>query len=351
MFGDDHRDLAALPYEAHDGAPLTDGLVPVAFSFDRRRVRLLDLRGVDGREHTFRQTVERWVADHPPSIPFETDWPTFVEAALRTPLPPPTGFIFNVARCGSTLLANMLAAPGDHVVLKESSTVSMLLRQLLVDTTGAKRQELEALLAATVPLFGRIAASPVGSPSPRLFVKPHSLFTAAASTTTRLFPETPAIFLYRHPEEVVASMLANAPYGGLYHQPHDEIVDLFPVLATVSPDLTPAAFYAHLWRAPVEAALSLPPDRLQLVDYAELVSSPDGCIERLTRHLGLSLSPDAIARMSSVGGVYAKDAEGRVPFDATTHRRSPLSTAQRAEVAMVVDDAYGRLTARRRAQD
>jgi hypothetical protein len=279
------------------------------------------------------------------------EWSAFIAAARQMPLPAPAGFLFNVGRCGSTLLANILAAPSGHIALKESSTVGMLLRQLLLAATESERQELEELLAVTLPLFGRIAGLPTNLPAPRLFVKPHSLSTVAASTLLRLFPETPAVFLYREPGAVVASMLAEAPYGGLYDQPRESIVDIFPSLATVSPDLSPAAFYAYLWRSPVEAVLALPPDQFLLIDYVELVSSPAAVLQRLTRHVGLSASPETVARMSGVMEVYAKDASGQVPFDAVgAHHRPPLGTAQHDDVASVVGNLYARLEARRRKQ-
>ena len=163
MFGDDHRASPALLDDRQRGTGLAGGLVPVAFSFTRRRVRLLDLRGVDCREQSFRQTVERWIADHPQLTCIEMEWSRFIAAARQTPLPVPAGFIFNVGRCGSTLLANMLTAPSGHMALKESSTIGVLLRELLVATTEAERQELEELLAVTLPLFGRVAGLPTAS--------------------------------------------------------------------------------------------------------------------------------------------------------------------------------------------
>ena len=351
MFGDDDRGDVTVADDWRPDSTLAVGLVPVAFSFARRRVRLLDLAGADCRERSFRHTVARRVADHPHVTAIESTWSTFIPAARQVPLPMPSGFIFNVARCGSTLLANMLAAPPGHVMLKESSTVGMLLNRLLIATNEPERHELEELLTATVPLFGGLAGRSQDRLAPRLFVKPHSLSTAAADLLLRRFPSTPAVFLYRDPNEVVASMLAAAPYEGLHDRPSGEIGELFPVLAALPPDLSPAAFYAHLWRSPVEAALELPPDRLLLIDYAELVGPPEAIIGRLARHFGLEESPEIVARMSGVTGFYSKDESGQVPFDATgAHYRPPPGARQRADVAGVVGALYDRLCDRRCAQ-
>lgn len=330
---------------------LPAGLLPVAFSFGRRQVRLLDLTGVECRAQTFRQTVERLAAERPDRAPVEIDFATFCAAALQTCQRQPAGFVFNVARCGSTLLANMLAAPARHVVVKESGTVSVLMRRLLTAADDGTRRELEALLTCTLPLFGRLAGHGVPNRVPRLFVKPHSWATGLASTIARLFPSSPSIFLYREPAGVVTSMLAHAPFGGLYDQPRQQTVVGFPSLADAPAELSPAAFHAHLWRSPVEAALARPPDQLLLVDYAELTSDPAATLARVTRHFGIDPAPETIAQMLGATGVYAKDASGQIPFDGQgTHHRPPLNAAQHADVTSVVGDLYERLTARRQAQ-
>jgi hypothetical protein len=342
---------------ADDGPPagLLDGLVPVAFAFRHRRVRLLDLRGADCREQNFRATAERWVAEHPDLTPVEMTWSAYLAAARETRCRPLGGIIFNVARCGSTLLANMLGVLPGSVVLKESTTVAMLIRRQQTAPTVAERQELAELLTVSLPLFGRLAPAPRGRQSAelltaRVFVKPHSSLTAYAGWVLDLLPETPAIFLYRDPSDVVASMLAKPPYGGLYDLPREEVTPGFPSLAGAPADLSPAGFHAHLWRSPVEAALALPPDRLLYFNYAELVTDPVAAIGRITRHLGIEPSPETVAQMAGVMGVYAKDAGGQ-QFDATgTHRRPPLRADQRADVESVVGDLYQKLAARRKAQ-
>lgn len=283
-------------------------------------------------------------------------------------MPPPAGFVFNVARCGSTLLANMLSGPSGCLTLKESSTVGVLLREMLLAESDAERLEIETLLRQVIPLYAGLGLPAPGEPErlpgapgtpvapasqpPRLFVKPHSLSSDAADALLRLFPQTPAIFLFRNPLEVVASMLAHAPYGDLYAQPRDTMVATFPQLAALPAGLSRTAFYAALWSLPVMAGLRLPAERVLLIDYAELVGQPRSVIERLARHLGLPLDARAVEAMLAASGVYAKDASGQTAFDAGgRHRRSPLDPAARAEVQLMTGDLLAQLTARMRAQN
>ena len=368
MFGDDPTPAAPCDGTAlteTGSGPLAAGLVPVAVSSTRRRIRLLQLGGVLGSEQSFRHTVSRWRAHHPELQPVELSWSVFMARATQTPMPPPAGFVFNVARCGSTLLANMLSAPAGCLTLKESSTVGVLLRELQLAESDAERLEIETLLGQVIPLYAGLGlpvlseSAPLpGAPDaaatgpPRLFVKPHSLSTDAADALLRVFPQTPAIFLFRNPVEVVASMLAHAPYGDLYAQPRDAMVATFPQLAALPAGLSRTAFYAALWCLPVAAALRLPAERVLLVEYAELVARPRAVIERLARHLGLSLDTHAVEAMLTASGVYAKDASGQAAFDAAgRHRRPPLDPAARAEVQLMTGDLLAQLTARQRAQN
>lgn len=353
--------------EADGGAAAVVGparqLSPVAFSFGQRRVRLLDLDGIDLREHAFLTAVRKLAEAHPERQAVELDWSDYVAAARQHPILPPAGFLFNVARCGSTLLANMLDAVPGTLTLKESGTIAALLHHLLRTTSAdAECQEVRALLAVTISELGRLAVPPGRSGAARdragsdgvdrrVFVKPHSWATLMAGSLMTLFPTTPALFLYRDPFEVVASMLAKSPYGNLRDHPTDAVASLFPSLAGSPADLPPASFYAHLWRSPVEAALALPPDRLMLVDYAELARRPRVSIERLAQYFRLDLSTEASARLIAVMDVYAKDVTGAARFDAQgAHRRPPLTTEQHTDVQIVVGDLYAQLTARRQTQ-
>lgn len=320
--------------------------MPVAFDLRGRRVRLLDLRGIDCREDWFPETVRRWHKEHPGAAPIELDLETFAAAARRDPGHPPAGFIFHVGRCGSTLLSNMLAVPEGHLVLKESGTINALSQRILEAPSEAQRRDLEMLLALVLPFMGR---SEPGAER-RLFIKLSIWEIQLADTLHRLFPTTPAVFLYRDAPSVVASMLAKPTYDGLLAQPRSTQVRFFPSLHAAPPDLSPAELCAHVWRSVVEEALALPRGRLLFVDYAELVASPGPTLERVLAHLGLCYAPEIVSAMLAVKRIYSKDPEGRAEFDpAGAHHRPELDSAQAAEVAAVIGDLPRRIADRRRA--
>lgn len=328
---------------------LPPSAMPVSFDLGRRRVELLDLRGADFHEPFFHQTVERWRRERPNALSLELDLDAFQALARLEPGRQPDGFIFHVGRCGSTLLANMLSALDRHLVIKESTAVNVLVNGLVSAPDEARRRERESLLVRALPFMLR----PARGTERYLLFKLTSWNMCLSATMLRLFPNTPAAFLYRECCQTVASMLSEpSGWQSLRGRPRAVQARYFPSLATVPPDqaVSPATFYAHAWRSGVAAALALPAERLLVLEYGDLVGAPDATLARLMRHFRLEPEPGAVAQMCRALSVYSKDPAGRTAFDpAGTHRRPTLEQATESEVAAVVGDLAAALEARHAA--
>ncbi len=132
---------------------------------------------------------------------------TFDEAGIhlrRYPPLAPTAFIFHIGRCGSTLVAQMLAADARNRVLSEPAPFDAVIRAPLVRSVDR----------ATYTAWLHTMLGALGQPSPgedRLFVKLDCWTTAAATELDLAFPDVPWLFLVRDPVEVLVSMLAHQP--------------------------------------------------------------------------------------------------------------------------------------------
>lgn len=111
----------------------------------------------------------------------------------------PDGFIFHMSRCGSTLVAQMLAALDDGIVVSEAAPIDAVLQ------LGRSLPEDDAVpaLRAIVAAFGRKR----GGRERRYFVKLDCWHTLALPLFRRAFPAVPWIFLYRDPAEVLVSQM------------------------------------------------------------------------------------------------------------------------------------------------
>ena len=80
-------------------------------------------------EPFFAQTIGPCVR-HPADLLFRPQTPLeqLGEIAASQPALAPTGFIFHMSRCGSTLLSQMLAASPANVVLSEAGPIDDILR-------------------------------------------------------------------------------------------------------------------------------------------------------------------------------------------------------------------------------
>ncbi|WP_276480698.1 hypothetical protein [Paraflavitalea pollutisoli] len=112
----------------------------------------------------------------------------------------PSAFIFHVSRCGSTLIAQLLGMPEQHIVLAEVPFFDDLLR---AHYRGQATDEglANTLLPAAMRLYGQRRR---GDES-HLFIKTDSWHLCFYQQLRQLYPSVPFVLLYRSPDEVIRS--------------------------------------------------------------------------------------------------------------------------------------------------
>jgi hypothetical protein len=114
---------------------------------------------------------------------------------------PPAGLIFHMSRCGSTLVAQMLARLPAAVVLSEPQPFDGLLRMLRALNADEE--------AATRRLRGLVRAFAPDDAERRLVVKLHAWHALELPLFARAFPGVPWIFMFREPRDVLRSQARN----------------------------------------------------------------------------------------------------------------------------------------------
>ena len=198
---------AAPAVDAVSAAELT-GWVPsrVDWQHDRPEVEWSYVGDTRFVEPFFEATIAR-CARHPYVALFRRrtsmDVLTALDAGTRRVRP--TGFIFHMSRCGSTLVAQMLATLAQCIVLSEPPPIDAIIGARFRDPSVTEERRV-VWLRAMVSALGQ----PRTGQETRLFVKFDSWHTLDLPLIRRAFPEVPWIFLYREPIEVVASHLRQA---------------------------------------------------------------------------------------------------------------------------------------------
>jgi hypothetical protein len=119
----------------------------------------------------------------------------------------PTGFVFHESRCGSTLVANSLAAmnPTQHRVYSESSPPIEALRACGFEGEDCPEGRAVELLRDVIYVMGRTDRVEEKA----LFFKIQSIGSRYLPVFLEAFPDTPWIYVYREPVQIMMSQLAN----------------------------------------------------------------------------------------------------------------------------------------------
>ncbi|VXC17819.1 Aspartyl beta-hydroxylase [Pseudomonas sp. 8Z] len=134
----------------------------------------------------------------------ETDLDALRQWHTTSPGLPPAALIFHASRCGSTLMAQMLAALPSNIVLSEPPPLDSLLRAHRHDPSMVTHQARD--VAALLSAYGQ---SRQGDEQ-RLFVKLDTWNIFEAPLLAELYPDIPRIFLYRDPLEIAVSHMHQA---------------------------------------------------------------------------------------------------------------------------------------------
>lgn len=213
------------------------------------------------------------------------------ELASLAPGVAPAAFIFHTSRCGSTLIAQMLAALPRNIVIAEPPVLDDILRARRDQPTLAPERSL-AWFRGAVHAFGRTG----DATQDRLFVKLDSWHIFDMPFVQQAFPGVPLLFVHRHPLEILVS-LSRRP-------------SLTLVRGTVSPEQI---------GLPFEDMISLPPE-----EYAAAIL---GAFFRTARQHRDRLLPVAYEELPAF--VWEKMPGG--PFDQTETEALRRASARNAK--------------------
>jgi hypothetical protein len=243
----------------------------------------------------------------------------------------PSGLVFHVARCGSTLISQLLKQHEPLVVYAEPLPVN----EILVPPHAWPRQDLVAALRSLGDALARHAQGPY-------VLKLSSWNTFFCDIVAEAFPATPWVLSIRDPVEVGVSILAQRP-GWL----RDTLGPGGQFSAFVDPQdvsRSPEEFFALLYGAFCEAAAGLDPQRGRLVSYDTL---PAAVWEVVAPHFSLSIDAVQRARMAAAAMTHAKAPLGKaVPFvrDVATKQAAASPELRRAIDALARPPLHRLLT-------
>jgi len=249
-------------------------------------------------EPFFSGTIDRCLR-HPFTLMFRRETPLEELGRWREARPGirPTGFIFHVSRCGSTLVSRMLGALPGSIMLSEPGPVDDVLRSHWKHPSTSDQQRVE-WLRGMVSALGQ----PRGGGESRLFIKFDAWSLVDLPIIRAAFPETPAVFLYRDPVEVLVSHMRSR---GMHMVPGMVEPEMFGMSGKEAASLPPLDYcgrvLARLFDLGVAACRC---GQAVPLNYSQL----PGAVESiLLRSFGLTCTPEEGKTLEGVARFDAKN--------------------------------------------
>jgi hypothetical protein len=233
----------------------------------------------------------------------------------RHPGVPPSGFIFHVSRCGSTLVTRMLSLLDRVIVLPEPTILGQvcsldeallpaadrpLVLQQVVSALGQRRSGNENALVIKLPS------------SDILHLK---LFRSA-------FPEAPWVFLHRDPVEVLVSVLEN-PTGWLRAKRAGRPLLLPGLSGDDLRAMSDEEYCARTLAAFYRCALDEFGPAARVVDYRRL---PSAVVNEIAELFVLECNEEERQRMLGTVHIYSKDRAGQRVFVSDAERKQSAAS-------------------------
>jgi hypothetical protein len=207
----------------------------------------------------------------------------------------PTGFIFHMSRCGSTLVSRTLAALRQNIVVSEARPVDATLRAShRVELSEQQRSDwLRWMISAL--------AQPRGGGEKHFFIKFDAWNALEFSLIRKTFPTVPWIFVYRDPIEVMVSQFNNR---GAQTVPGVIDSEYFGIARASVPAMEAEEYCARVLAAICGAGLQHQAGGGMLINYREL---PEGIWTSISEHFGVAWANAEKETMKLATNVHAKN--------------------------------------------
>lgn len=267
---------------------------------------------------------------------YRTPLGAFAQGAAGEELTVPNGFIFHLSRCGSTLAGQMLAAMDDTIVISEPPPLDAVVQL----THIRKDVPLEVRVDLLRTMVGALGRDWTGT-ARNYVVKLDSWHTHELPLFRQAFPDTPWIFLYRDPVEI---MVSHRRMRGLQAVPGGTTVD-FGIVG--GEHLPVEEFTARVLRSVSNAVIEHHGlGGGLMINYDAL---PGAVETQVLSHFGIA--PDAKA-LAALHAASERDAKApRQGFTRDTERKQQDATPEiRAAAVEFLTEPYRQLEALRLAQ-
>lgn len=248
----------------------------------------------------------------------------------------PSGFIFHVSRCGSTLLANGLRAIPETIVVSEAQPFGALFvpRKHESGVSNGWETKRDELLRGIVRAYGQRRAGNEKA----LVIKFSSWDILSFQVVRRLWPEVPCVVVVRDPIEVMVSCIQEPP--GWMRLKRDAAVAsrVFGWTESSIDEMTDEQFCARGIAEFFRAGAANLRGQCRVVSYENLKAPR---VRDIARFFGLDVAQLGEQKLDEVFATYAKDSKGMKPFvDDREEKQNAATDVIRGECKQWAEEPY-----------
>ena len=293
-------------------------IVPVAIDpFGDGKILWADIGDYPLREWQFIYTIKHLAEADAIGTTFTSDFDILDDDAVCADGIYPTGFIFHVSRCGSTLVAKAVARAEHNIVINQGGPLQ---RGFWSQVTDDWRHDLEPT-PQNLARFRRLVLAMSRKRRPdqtTSFVKFISWNVLYLDFISQAFPDVPSVFLYRDPVEVIASVMKETT-AALVSKGGRQAGFLVGDRTADTATMTDIEYLARCYANYFKTALSAVHHGIHLVNYTDITPATFPAI--LGRGLDAKIPEDEMSIMLEQFRFHSKDDEDATKFEPDTEQK------------------------------
>lgn len=288
--------------------------IGIDFPFGRPMLKMMALPEVAYKIPFFKKGIEEYGSRKNNIILFTFEqYRTYLE---NYPQIAPKGFIFHTSRSGSTLVSQMLTELSNTRVVAEAP----IFNQYLIQSIVLKNKIFNKQNLASICYGYGVAPS---DQTINIFFKFSSWLIHLAPIIFELFPNTPWIYIYRNPVEVIVSNILKRSYQVKLHQKPSFAAFLTKIPIYEVATLSEEQLLAKILLENMKAAINvLPSDNGLVVKYKQLKSI---FFPKIIPHFNLQPNQLEIDRILERSKYYSKSKDKQI-FTSDSKEKQASST-------------------------
>jgi len=279
-------------------------------------------------EPFFYQSVEKIKRANEHAVQVYSDISVLTNLASLEPVTEPSGFIFHMSRCGSTLVSNALRSVQGSLCISEAQPVTVLMTPYSHDYWPFEEGNWEAkrddLIRGVMAAFGRVKNTKY------LFVKFRSWNTLFVRTVRSIWPFVPCLFLYRDPVEVMVSNLLKHPAWWSFRESPRTKSLFFGWAEDDNGGATDEEYCARVLAAICGSMRDSLDENTVLLRYEHINTRT---VQQIATFFGVPEQDISIPSLDRCLRYYSKDMTSQTIFTSDTHGKREMASPQAVECA------------------